>query len=135
MRTLDEIIAGARDGSPFSNGTEGYAWMANWCDRCKNNNEERELWCDVLDVALFGKTPAEWIEQPWGQVKGEPDGVLAPSLGDTYHCVEFRDEDGPGDTEPKPVPDPPDQEVLFPREQAEGVRMLTTEPVPAEVHA
>ena len=22
----------------FSNGTEGYGWMANWCDRCVNDH-------------------------------------------------------------------------------------------------
>jgi hypothetical protein len=135
VRTYAEIDAAARDGSPFSNGTEGYAWMSKWCDRCKNNDEEREIWCDILSVALLGKTPSEWFEQSWGQVEGEPEGVVAPSLYDRYHCVEFRDEDGAGDTEPKPIPDPPDQEILFPREQAEGVRMLTVEPVRTEVSA
>jgi hypothetical protein len=82
MRTEAEISAAATDGSPFSNGTEGYAWMDNWCGRCLNNDEETELWCPILTVALFGKTPSEWLEQPWGQVKGRPEGMTAPSLGD-----------------------------------------------------
>jgi hypothetical protein len=111
MRTETEIDADARPGSPFSNGTEGYAWMGTWCDECVNNDEETELWCPILSVALLGKTPSEWIEQPWGQIKGRPEGETAPSLTDRYHCTEFvqRPEwpgrDGPdGDPPPGPVP-------------------------------
>jgi hypothetical protein len=109
MRPEAEIDAAARPGSPFSNGTEGYSWMANWCDECTNNDEATELWCPILSVALLGKTPAEWVEQPWKQIKGRPEGEVAPSLGDTYHCTEFvqRPEwhDDP-DGDPPPPPDP-----------------------------
>jgi hypothetical protein len=45
--------------------------------------------------------------------------------------VEFRDENGGPPPEPTPVPDPPGQLVLVPREQYEGHRMLTTIPEPA----
>lgn len=123
MRAEDEITADARDGSPFSNGTEGMAWMENWCERCVHDDEERNVFCPLVTVAMLGKTPAEWIEEkPF-------------SLGDRYTCVEFRDQDGPGDTEPQPVPDPPDQLVLLPREPYEAVRMLTALPSRKEVHA
>lgn len=89
MRTPDEIDAAATEGSPFSNGSEGYAWMDRWCDECANNDEETEKWCPILSVALLGKTPAEWSEKPWQQIKGAPEGEVAPVLGDTYHCSEF----------------------------------------------
>lgn len=139
MRTYAEIDRDARPGSPFSGGTEGYAWQENWCGRpCAHDaafqrDEPGAEGCPLVLVAFLGKTPAEWMEQPWRQITGAPEGQTAPVLGDTYHCVEFRDEDDPGGGEPVPVPDPPDQEVLFGREQAEGVRMLTRIPQPQEV--
>ena len=117
MRTEDEIQRDARPGSAFSNGYEWDCWSSKWCENCIHDDFETDKFCPLVTVAMLGdKTPAEWMfEKPL-------------SLYDRYTCVEFQDEDGPGDTEPKPVPDPPDQEVLFPREQAEGVRMLTVEP-------
>jgi hypothetical protein len=106
VRTEAEIQADAKDRRPFSNGTEGYAWMDNWCYRCVHNDEEREIWCPLLTVALLGKTPAEWIDQT-------ADGHR---LGDTYRCTEFeerRDDDGPGDDpEPEPEPTPVDENQL-----------------------
>lgn len=109
MRSYDEIMADAKDKPPFSNGTEGYAWMANWCEDCTKNDEETELWCPLLSVALLGRTPVQWLEQPWQQVKGRPEGVTAPALGDTYHCTEFEERpEWPGDDDPDegPPPDP-----------------------------
>ena len=110
MRTEAEIQADAKPGSPFSNGTEGYAWMGNWCERCTNNDEETELWCPLLTVALLGKTPVEWIEQPW-RSWNDANGVEhppAPSLGDKYHCIEFEDRRDPDDgDDPEPEPEPP----------------------------
>jgi len=101
--------------------------MDNWCDRCVHDSEElvdKGQGCPLILVALVGRTPAEWFEQPWQQVPGRPEGHTAPVLGDTYHCVEFRDEDsGPG-PEPQPIPDPPGQETLWPREPFEATRML-----------
>lgn len=109
MRTEAEIQADAKDQRPFSNGTEGYTWMAYWCDECTKNDEGRELWCPLLTVALLGKTPAEWIEQPWQQIKGRPEGETAPSLSDKFHCTEFeqRRDDGGDDSGPEPDPGPP----------------------------
>lgn len=114
MRTDEQIQADARPSRPFSNGTEGYAWMANWCDECVHNDEEAELWCPILTVALLGSTPAEWVEQSWQQIKGRPEGQLAPVLGDTYHCTEFvQRPEWPGDDDPDvgPEPDPTPLEV------------------------
>ncbi|MDF1603376.1 hypothetical protein [Nocardioides sp. YIM 152315] len=110
-----------RDGSPFSNGTEGYAWMANWCDRCIHDKPARqdryEDACQIVVLALCGQTPGEWLEQR------DPETGLRP-LGDAYHCIEFRDEgDGPPPpTEPEPTP--PGQGELFPMEDYVGTRMF-----------
>ena len=110
--------------SPFSNGTEGYDWMYRWCDRCqhpvevawqKYSNGKRktqlkgyEGGCPLLMAALAGHTPAEWLEQDQGI--------------DRYHCIEFRGpEDGGG--EPRPKPDPPNMDGLFPTPERR-VRML-----------
>ena len=117
----------AREGSPFSNGTEGECWQANWCNRCLRDapfrNGISSTGCHLLLVAMMGRTPAEWLEQPWGQVRGAPAGVTAPSLGDQYHCIEFR-RPGDGGTEPRPKPTPRDQGELFDRAGHEGRRTL-----------
>jgi hypothetical protein len=123
MRTPDEIQAGARPGSPFSNGTEGVAWSAQWCGRpCAHDaafqrDEPGADGCPLLLVALTGSTPAEWLEQPFDE--------HGPYAANRYHCVEFQSEgDGPG-PEPVAVPDPPGQGELWPRGPFEATRMLT----------
>lgn len=126
LPTYDEAWARAQEGSPFSNGDEGYGWMARWCDRCINDKPAREddpgSGCPLVSVALLGRTPVEWLDQK----RTGPDGLLVPySIGDQYHCMYFRDEDDGGDPEPTPIPDPPGQLVLAPREPFEQARMLT----------
>ncbi len=110
MRSYDEAYAAAADRSPFSNGTEGYAWTARWCDTCVNDRGSRDgtdpAGCPLLMVALTGRTPVEWIEQPWKQIVGRPEGQTAPTLGDTYHCTEYVEDGGDGDPTPEPGPDP-----------------------------
>lgn len=104
------------DEPAFSNGTEGYAWIANWCDRCIHDKPAREDRyedaCQILILSLIGKTPGEWLRQ---------DGFR---LGDQYHCIEFRDEDDgpPPPTEPEPTP--PGQGELLPMEPFVGTRMF-----------
>lgn len=116
MRTFEEMDRDARPGSPFSNSTEGECWTANWCDRCVHDKAFREgkasTGCDLMLIALCGKTPAEWMRQ---------DGFR---LGDQYHCIEFRDEDDgpPPPTEPEPTP--PGQGELFPMGEYVGTRMF-----------
>lgn len=120
LPTYDQAWGTAREGSPFSNGTEGECWMANNCGRCINDANED---CDLVLIALMGRTPAEWTPDKPG------------SLGEQYRCMYFRDkEDGDGgDPEPKPVPDPPGQLTLAPREPFEASRMLTDYPQPVGV--
>lgn len=106
----------ARDGSPFSNGTEGYAWFDNWCCRCIHDKPFRKgddgNACGIWTLALTGKTPAEWIRQDEDR------------LGDRYHCVEFRDErDGPP-PRTEPMPTPPGQGELIPIEPYVAARMF-----------
>lgn len=136
MRTFEEIESSATDQSPFSNGTEGYAWMGNWCDRCHQPDEKawrryeegkrktapKEGGCPLLRCAIvMGKTPLEWIDT-WDRTGPYP-------LGDQYHCIEFRGPDG-GGREPRPKPDPPGQYELFPRPEPSR---RTLKPINVEV--
>lgn len=123
MRTFDEADAAALDRSAFSNGTEWDAWSGTWCGRCEHDKDTPG--CPLVLVAMLGKTPAEWLEQPPGE--------HGPYNSNLYHCVEFRDENTPGEgREPLPIPDPPGQETLLPREPYTGVRMLA-QPTPERV--
>lgn len=129
MRTEAEIMAAAVDQRPFSNGTEGYAWMDNWCFRCVHDDEEAEKYCPILTVGYLGKTPAEWVEQDRG-----PSGLM--TLGETYTCVEF-DERREGDDEEEPPPPRWDPEMpgqssifeVFTDQFVEGLAELTPEEV------
>lgn len=98
----------------FSNGTEGFAWMANWCDRCERDHQahidHHEDGCKIFLRSLTlerDEIIPEWIEQD------------RYALGDNVHCVEFRpcgecgEGRGDGDDEPKPIPIHPDQGQLF----------------------
>lgn len=112
MRTYEQIMADARDGQAFSNSDEGYDWMDRWCGPCVNDDENRLHQgggCPLILASLMHKKPVEWLEQP-------------ADTPDRWHCIEHRGpDDGPG--EPQPIPDPPGQPGLFPREPHEGVRM------------
>ena len=121
MRTYREIEADAIDSPAFSNGTQGCGWMANWCNRCVHDVDTDTprpenggiAGCPIIAVTMIGKTPAEFFA----------DDERAQIFAD-YRCVEFRDKDEPGGGEPTPIPDPPGQELLLPREPFEGVRMF-----------
>jgi hypothetical protein len=130
MRTYEEAEAASRDKAPFSNSDDGYTWLDNWCGRCIHDSEElvnRGEGCPLILIALIGRTPSEWFEQP-------PDEKGRRSFADRYHCVEFRDRDDPGGKEPEPIPDPPGQDALLPRGDYEGVRMYV-QPAPVEASA
>ncbi|ASU81530.1 hypothetical protein CDO52_00865 [Nocardiopsis gilva YIM 90087] len=124
----DDAYARARERAPFANGTEGYAWIGQWCGSCVHDREGRAMTgpgCPLILVSLMGRTPAEWLDGP-----RDEQGLC--SLHDQYHCMYFRDEDDGGDPEPRPIPDPPGQEALLTREGLEGARMLTGCPQPAK---
>jgi hypothetical protein len=126
LPSFEEAQATAREVSPFSNGTEGECWMENNCHRCINDaptrRDEWDKGCPLIMVALLGKTPVEWMEtNPYG-------------LGNRYMCIYFRDEnDGPGPEEPTPIPDPPGQDALFPRDDFERPARMYVDTKPQEV--
>jgi hypothetical protein len=134
--TFDDVWSRAKDEPAFSNGEEGHAWEANWCGRCLRDAPFRNgiaaTGCPILAVALSGRTPAEWFEQPWQQIQGRPAGETAPSLGDTYHCIEFR-APGAGGGEPRPRPEPTGMTGLFDRPERR-TRMWVQPAVERELH-
>lgn len=108
MRTLDQIVADAKEKSPFSNGESAEIWTGKWCYQCKvdgawqrGNGEV----CPILNVAFLQKTPKEWTET---------------GLQD-YHCSEFVPDDGgeDGDPDPNPQPDQTDMFSVFAEQIAE----------------
>lgn len=124
LPTYEQAWATARDKTAFSNGFEGECWMGAHCERCINDSDElvnRGEGCPLILIALEGRTPAEWADDKPG------------SLTERYRCAYFRSEDDGPDAEPKPIPDPPGQLVMAPREPFEQARMLTEFPQPAEV--
>lgn len=124
LPTYEQALATAREGSPFSNGTEGEAWQANWCNNCVHDRDLRRgegSGCVLVAISFEDRTPAEWFQR---EVYG---------LGTKFTCVMFRSEDDGPDPEPTPIPDPPGQLTLLPREPYTGVRMFapTTDGTPA----
>jgi hypothetical protein len=55
---------------PFSNGTEGDAWMNCWCNYCARDHsmhaDNGEGGCDLILAAMFGDDdwPEGWIPEP-----------------------------------------------------------------------
>lgn len=121
-----DALARSRPEPAFSNGTEGYGWMANWCDRCLRDAPHRNMGtgsgCPLILVALQDRTPAEWLDGP-------RDERGAYSIEDQYHCIEFKAPGGGGGGEPRPKPDPRGMDGLFPRPER-AARMLV-QPDPA----
>jgi hypothetical protein len=124
----DDAVKRSRDVRPFSNGTEGYGWMANWCDRCLCDapfrNTGKGSGCPLIGVAMLaGRTPAEWLDGP-------RDELGRYSIEDQYHCIEFRAPGSDGNP-PRPKPDPPDMDGLF--ERPERATRMYVQPQPVEV--
>ena len=122
MDGYDDCYERAQDKPAFSNGDEGYGWFEANCETCIHDKPARQgddgNGCPLILVALMQRTPAEWLPGDHG------------SIPRRYTCVMFRHEDEGGDPEPKPIPDPPGQLTLFPRDGLEGVRML--KPLPSD---
>ena len=107
----------------FSNGTEFYGWLDNWCERCIHDKAARqgryEDACAILTLAICGEgTPIEWLDGP----RDEHDRY---SLADRYHCIEFRDENEGPPPRTEPLPTPPGQGELIPMEPFVGTRMFS----------
>lgn len=121
MRTYNQLWADAKDEVPFPNGTSAEFWFDRWCAECANDpedeNEQAMNGCPLILISLNGRTPAEWVPT------ANPSRV--PELGDcSFDCALFRHRDDGPDPEPKPIPDPPGQDAMFPREAYEGARMF-----------
>jgi hypothetical protein len=128
--TFEEAYARAREGSPFSNGDEGYGWMGTWCGRCIHDkparNDDPGNGCPLILVAYSQRTPSEWLDGP-----RDERGLYG--ISDQYQCVMFRPEDDPGPEEPTPIPDPPGQDALFPRDGFERPGRMFADTKPQEV--
>lgn len=101
MKTFDEAMATARDGSPFSNSTQWEIWADRWCYTCSKDSPElvdKGQGCPLITVALMERTPAEWTAET------EEDRVMA-----RYTCSEYEERpEWPGDDDPDSDPDDPD---------------------------
>lgn len=103
----------------FSNGTQGYGWMANWCDRCLHDaifqNTGKGSGCPIIASVMCDNTvPPEWYAPT------EEDEIFA-----NYTCIEFKPR-GWRDPEPKPKPDP-QPDALFPTPERQ--RRMLVQPV------
>jgi hypothetical protein len=118
------------DDSAFSNSDEGYGWMDANCATCIHEKPTRQgddaNGCPLILITLMGKRPAQFLDGP-------RDEHGRYSRAGQYMCTEYRHEDD-GPTDPTPIPDPPGQLTLVPRESYEGHRMLLR-PNPATLPA
>lgn len=71
----------------FSNGTEGYAWMAEWCDRCDKDHQahidHHEDACPIIARSFLleaDETIPEWVDN------SETEGFTFPPA---VHCLSF----------------------------------------------
>jgi len=123
----NDVAARARKGkAAFSNGSEYEMWEPAWCGRCLHDAPFRRMGkgigCQILAAAVFEECiPAEWLEQP-------PESYPR----DAYHCIEFK-VPGQGGGEPRPQPDPPGMDGLFPRPERQ-TRMYV-QPQPDHIEA
>jgi hypothetical protein len=62
-------LAEATRGMPFSNGTEGDAWMEKWCAYCVHDHGQHgdaaDAGCDLIFGAMVGDDwPEAWLPEP-----------------------------------------------------------------------
>lgn len=99
---------------PFSNGTEGTAWMANHCDRCLHDTFAMQgRGCPIIGKALLDHDAEipEWLDTfPEWVDRSQPRPPFR--LGEHPTCIEFKPR-GWRNPEPKPKPHPPGQDPLF----------------------
>ncbi|WP_431781769.1 hypothetical protein [Streptomyces chumphonensis] len=132
LQGVDHHFDEARPEPAFSNSDEGIGWTDANCSTCVHDLAARtgnQLGgCPLVTVSLMGRRPVQWLDGP-------RDEHGRYSRARQYVCVEYRHEDD-GPTDPQPIPDPPGQLQLLPRDDYEGVRMLlrpnpATYPAPA----
>lgn len=65
--------------APFSNSTEGDAWMQRWCGTCVHDDMERggNVGCPLALIGLVGATPRQWVDRERG------------GLSDRYTCTAY----------------------------------------------
>lgn len=52
---------------PFSNGTEGDAWQAKWCEYCERDHgmhNDEGAGCGMILSSLMDEWPEGWIPEP-----------------------------------------------------------------------
>lgn len=123
----EQSLKTSREGPAFSNGTEGYGWMAAWCDRCLRDAPFRRgltaTGCPLILIAQVDeRIPGEWFDGP-------RDEHGRYSIAQQYTCIEFR-APGSGGSGPRPRPEPTGMDGLFPRPQRR-TRMFVPQPEPA----
>jgi len=69
-------LTDATKGRPFSNGTEGDAWMGVWCEHCTHDHgishadAEVGEGCQIILLAMLGgdewRWPEAWLPEPAG---------------------------------------------------------------------
>ena len=122
----------------FSNGTEGFAWMDEWCNRCANDHcthnadPDYENACGIIRDLISHRANPAMVDFRRQTKYGElPD----------WKCMEFSRcscDRGPDDS-PGPEPEPPvhpDQCVLFDADALmpgvpRGALLDVLDPVPA----
>lgn len=116
---FSQLLEEARDEPAFSNSDEGIGWMDANCATCIHEKPTRQgredQGCPLILVTLMGKRPIQFLDGP-------RDEHGRYSRAGQYHCIEYRHEDD-GPTDPQPIPDPPGQLTLVPRDDYTGVRM------------
>lgn len=82
-----------------SNGTEGDYFMAEWCDRCVNDDYDNDVYCHILGATMaFDKNEEGYPKDTWVYFNGKPT------------CLAFKDQD---DDEPELPPVDPSQLDMF----------------------
>lgn len=70
-------LAEACTHRPFSNGTEGQAWMSAWCDHCAKDHgmhgdDDTDGACDIILLSMLPDFPSD--DFPWPEAwLPEPD--------------------------------------------------------------
>ena len=90
---MSERLAKAIQHRPFSNGTEGYTWMGNWCDHCARDHAchdpggDHSKGCDLILLAMLPDFPCEDFPWPEAWLPEPDDGKF--QLPSRLSCAAF----------------------------------------------